>query len=260
MTQFRPNRAKLKLAQGLPVVAVAGLADANAIDAIGPTGVDAVWIEGEHGPFDFGSLPDLTRACDLWGMTSIVRVNEKGYGPLYRSLDLGAQGIAVPHIDTAEEARDFVAATKFAPIGRRGVASGRQGHGVANYFRDANDHTLLVAFIEDIKAIEVLNTILAVDHIDVFFIAPSDLAASLGHIGQNEHPDVVRVRDDALRRVIKAGRTAGALANTNEEIDHFLPMGVNFFMTSAQGWMQRAAVDMLSRVDALQRRRAASAG
>ncbi len=248
MTLVRPNRAKRKLARGQPVVAVAGLLNADMIDFMGPTGIDAVWLEDEHGAICSANLPNLTRACDLWGMTSIIRLNQNGYGPIYKALDLGAQGIAIPHIDTTEDARRFVEAAKFAPIGRRGVATGRQGYGVESYFETINDATMLIAFIEDIKAIETLDAILDVDHIDVFFVAPSDLAASIGHIGDNAHPDVVRVIEGALRRIIVRGRTAGALANTMAETERYLELGVNFFMSSAQIWMQQAARGVLERI------------
>ena len=166
MGTIRPNRVKRKLAAGETVVSLAGLDTPDQIDLMGPAGLDAAWLEAEHGPVDFGRIPDLTRACDLWGITSIVRVNALAYGPIYRTLDLGAQGVCVPHIDTAADARAFVEAAKFAPIGRRGLFTSRQGYGVADYLQVANDHTALIALIEDIKAVENLDAILEVDHID----------------------------------------------------------------------------------------------
>jgi 4-hydroxy-2-oxoheptanedioate aldolase len=248
MAAIRPNRAKQKLAAGGTVVAVSGLANADMIDLMGPSGLDAVWLEAEHGPVDFSHIPDLTRACDLWGMTSIVRVNANIYGPIYRTLDVGAQGIVVPHIDTADDARLFVEAAKFAPIGRRGLYTSRQGYGVPDYLKVANDHTLLVALIEDIKAVRNLDEILTVEHIDVFFVAPSDLAASLGHIGRTDHPDVVETRDGALRRIIAAGRTAGTLLAGTGDAERYPAMGVRFFTTPVQPWLEAGARDMLRRV------------
>ena len=75
------------------------------IENLGALGFDGAWIETEHGPFDYKDLPDLTRACDLWGMTSVVRIALNLPGVIYRTLDVGAQGIVVPHVDTAEQAR-----------------------------------------------------------------------------------------------------------------------------------------------------------
>jgi len=245
MGQIRPNRVKEKLAAGKTVASVAGLATPDLIDQIGPLGLDAVWLEAEHGPVDFGRIGDLTRACDLWGMTSIVRVNALDYGPIYRTLDLGAQGICVPHVDTADDARRFVEAAKFAPLGRRGMFVSRQGYGVADYFKVANDHTLLIALIEDVRAVENLDDILAVDHIDVFFVAPSDLAASMGHIGETQHPKVQATIEQTLRRIMNAGRTAGTMLPGNGSAEHFAGMGVRFLLASIQPWLAEGARSLL---------------
>ena len=99
---MRENRAKHKLERGEPVVCLSGNNSTDMIDQLGPLGFDAIWLEGEHGPVDYGDIPDLTRACDLWGMTSVVRVNRNNEGIIYRTFDLGAQGIVVPHVNTKE--------------------------------------------------------------------------------------------------------------------------------------------------------------
>lgn len=237
MGTIRPNRVKQKLAAGETVLSLGGLDNADLIDLVGPLGLDAIWLEAEHGPVDFGRVGDLTRACDLWGMTSIVRVNALDYGTIYRTLDLGAQGICVPHIDTADHARAFVEAAKFAPLGKRGLFTSRQGYGVPDYLHVANDQTLLVALIEDVVAIENLDAILAVEHIDVFHVAPSDLAASMGLIGQPEHPEVQRTREAALRRIVAAGRTAGTTLVGNRRAAHYVDMGVRFLAAALLPWI-----------------------
>lgn len=231
MGKIRPNRAKEKLQAGGTVVALGGLASTDLIDQVGPMGLDAIWLEAEHGPVDYGHIGDLTRVCDLWGMTSIVRVNSLDYGTIYRVLDLGAQAICVPHIDTAEEAKAFVEAAKFAPIGRRGLFTGRQGFGVPNYLEVANDQTMLIALVEDAKSVENLDAILAVDHIDVFFVAPSDLAASMGHIGNIQHPEVQGTIDRTLQRIAAAGRTPGTLLLGYQNVRRYADLGVRCFMT-----------------------------
>jgi 4-hydroxy-2-oxoheptanedioate aldolase len=244
MASIRPNRVKQKLAAGEVVVSVGGLDSADLIDLMGPLGIDAMWLEAEHGPVDFGRIPDLTRACDLWGITSIVRVNALDYGTIYRTLDLGAQGICVPHVDTGEHARRFVEAAKFAPIGRRGLFTSRQGYGVSDYLQVANDHTLLIALIEDIRAVESLDEILAVDHIDVFFVAPSDLASSMGRIGAPEHPEVQRTVDQTLKRIMAAGRTAGTTLVGNRNAERYAAMGVRFLAAAIQPWLAAGIADL----------------
>ena len=95
-----------------------------------PIGADGFWLEGEHGPVDFGDISDLTRACDLWGVTSVLRLSHNEYGDIYRALDRGAQGVVIPHVNNKAEAQNVVDAAKFAPIGKRGLFTSRQGYGV----------------------------------------------------------------------------------------------------------------------------------
>ncbi len=105
--EIRPNKAKQKLAAGGTVCVIGGITDPDDIDQFGPEGFDAVWLEGEHGPIDFADLGNLTRACDLWGMTPIVRLNCNRQSLIYRTLDRGAQGIVMPHVDTRKTRRWF---------------------------------------------------------------------------------------------------------------------------------------------------------
>ncbi len=243
---IRPNRVKQKLAAGEKVYVISGLNDADSIDQFGPVGFDGVWLEGEHGPVDFADIGDLSRACDLWGMTSIMRINQNEQPIIYRALDRGVQGVVVPHVNTREEAENVVAGGKFAPIGRRGLFGSRQSYGVTDYLQTANDQTLLVVLIEDIVAVENLDAILEVDHIDVFFVAPSDLAASMGLIGQVDHADVQRTIDEALARIQQRGRVAGTLTN-NENVAKYAAAGVRFLFTSTAAWLSAGAKQFVGR-------------
>src|SRR5262244_1195524 len=180
---IRENRVKQRLAAGQVATILAGTNDPDLIDQLGTLGADGIWLEGEHGGVDYADLGNLTRACDLWGVTSVVRVMDNDYATIYRTLDRGAQAIVVPHVNTQAEARAVVEAAKFAPIGKRGMFTSRQGFGVDDYLKTANDQSALMILIEDIAAMKGLEEILKVDHLDVFFVAPSDLATSMGHIG-----------------------------------------------------------------------------
>jgi 4-hydroxy-2-oxoheptanedioate aldolase len=245
---IRPNRVKQKLAAGDIACVVSGFTHPDDIDSFGPNGFDGIWLEGEHGAVDAAELGNLTRACDMWGMTSIVRINLNEQGLIYRTLDRGAQGIVVPHVNTKEEAQNVVDGGKFAPIGYRGMFTSRQGYGVDDYFDVANDETLMIVLIEDIVAIRNLDEILAVDHIDVFFVAPSDLATSMGHIGDLQNPEVQNTIDDALARIQAAGRTAGTLA-TNQTVTKYAAAGVRFFLTSIGAWLAAGASEFISRAE-----------
>ena len=233
----RPNRSKQKLANGEVVTIVSGITHPDDIDTLGPIGFDGIWLEGEHGWVDASELGNLTRACDIWGMTSVARINANDQGLIYRTLDRGAQAIVVPHVNNAAEARNVVEGGKFTPIGKRGMFTSRQGLGVDNCFDTANDHTMLIVLIEDIIAWENLDEIIAVDNIDVFFVAPSDFASSMGHMGDLQHPDVQEKINDSLSRIIGAGRNAGALA-TNENAAGYVDMGVKFLMTGIGAWVE----------------------
>ena len=247
MARLRPNRVKAKLMRGEPATVVAGTMTSDLIEFFGNLGFDGAWVEAEHGPFDFGDISDLTRACDLWGMTSIVRVNLNLPGVIYRTLDQGAQGIVMPHVDTAEQARAVVRASKFQPVGARGMITSRQGIGVENFMETANDETLVIVLIEDIVAVENLDEILKVDHIDVFFVAGSDLAQSMGY--PSGHADVNVAIDQTNRRIVAAGRRAGAVVE-DDTLDMYLEQGATFLMSAWEPWASSGAEAYLKRVPA----------
>ena len=106
--ELRPNRIKRKLANNENAVVVSGPTHPDDIDAFGPSGVDGIWLEGEHGGVDAGELGNLTRACDIWGMTSVARVVSNDQSLIYRTLDRGVQGVVVTHVNTRVEGENVV--------------------------------------------------------------------------------------------------------------------------------------------------------
>ena len=249
MTELRRNRLKHKLKEGGIATAASGYMTADLIEFLGPLGFDAMWIEGEHGPIDYGDLPHLTRACDLWGVASLARVNLNLAGVIYRTLDVGAQGIAVPHVNTAEEARAVVDAAKFHPLGARGITTGRQGIGVEDYYAKANDETFVMVLIEDIVAVDNLAEILEVDNIDVFFVAQGDLAQSMGLPGQPTHPDVKATLLRAVDQINKSGRVAGAVG-TDANLAGHIAGGVRFFQVLWTHWLAAGAKSFMEKLAA----------
>jgi 4-hydroxy-2-oxoheptanedioate aldolase len=236
MVNLRQNVIKHKLQNKEKTLNIMGLANADQIDLVGPLDFDGVWIEAEHGGVDFSDISDLTRACDLWGKTSITRVHQNEAGVIYRTLDRGSQSICVPHVNTAEEAKNVVNAGKFAPIGNRGMATSRQGYGVEDYFFKANDESMLIVLIEDIEAVKNLDEILEVEGIDVFYVAPNDLAATMGFIGRSGEKEVLDTISSTLKRIVGSGRTAGTLA-APQNIDHYLDIGVNCISINIQSFL-----------------------
>jgi 2-keto-3-deoxy-L-rhamnonate aldolase RhmA len=246
---IRPNRVKDKLAAGQVATILSGTNDPDLIDQLGTLDVDGIWLEGEHGAVDYADLGNLTRACDLWGKTSVVRVMDNDYATIYRTLDRGAQGICVPHVNTRAEAEAVVEAAKFAPLGKRGMYTSRQGFGVDGYLKTANDQSLLLILIEDIVGVRNLDEILKVSHIDVFFVAPSDLATSMGHIGNMGHPDVQQTIDGAIRKIAQSGHVAGTLVNA-ANVERYTELGVRAVMTSFFPWVQAGVKDLVERAAA----------
>ncbi len=249
MPSIRVNQAKQKLQKGEVVTTISGLQSSDIIDFLGPIGFDAAWIECEHGPVDWDALGDMTRACDLWEMASITRVNSNDPGLITRTLDRGSMGIVVPHVNSREAAERAAQSAKYAPLGYRGMFGGRQSFGVGDYFHQANDQTMVIVLLEEVEALANIDEILAVPDIDVFFVAPSDLSQTMGHIGHAEHPEVQKAIDDAIAKITAAGKVAGTLVNDGS-LEAYVQKGVKFLMTSWNGWVASGAAEFVRKVAA----------
>ncbi len=177
---------------------------------------------------------------------------DNDYATIYRTLDRGAQGIVVPHVNTRREALAVVEASELRPSAS-GACSQPPRLRRGDYFKAANGQSLLIVLIEDIVAVENLDEILKVDHLDVFFVAPSDLATSMGRIGELGHPEVQRTIDGAIARIVQAGRTAGTLVNA-ANVERYTRLGVRCIMASFFPWIQAGAKDLMDRAAAGARR------
>jgi 4-hydroxy-2-oxoheptanedioate aldolase len=142
----------------------------------------------------------------------------------------------VPHVNTAEEAREVVASVKYHPSGRRGLAAGTRAavydsHGtLADYVKAANDATLIAIQLEEEAAIDNIDALLVVDEIDVFFIGPSDLSQSMGHPGNPKAARVAAAIDGSFRKMVAAGKTPGTTA-VAENVREVLDKGVRYIYT-----------------------------
>ena len=145
------NKIKEKLNSNKPALVVSGYFDSpNIVEYISSLNVDGIWMEGEHGPIDFSNVPNLSRACDLYGVTSIFRITSHEYGLIYRYLDLGAQGLVIPHVSNKEQALHIVKSAKYFPLGERGMFTSRRGLNIPKeeYMDFANNNSLLIVIIE----------------------------------------------------------------------------------------------------------------
>lgn len=209
---MRENRVKAKLHSGEPTFGV-WLDDPqpNRIEFYGHLGFEFVIFDSEHEPIGPERCLDLVRACDAVGLVSIVRPRDHEPSTILSFLETGVMGVYVPHVDTAAQARAIVSAVKYAPDGRRGAGGGTRAanYGLTQspkeYFSFANRETLVVLLVEDIVGIHNLDDILAVDGVDAVCIGPGDLSHSMGHVGERDHPDVMRTVRDAEAKIAASG-------------------------------------------------------
>jgi 4-hydroxy-2-oxoheptanedioate aldolase len=246
------NRLKRKLKAGELTLISGNHESADMIDFVGSLGLfDGVWIEMQHGPLTVESLPDMSRAADLWGMTSLVRVRAIDHALIGLTVTAGVHGVIVPGVNTKADAELIVDAVKFAPIGHRSASGGRRSYGRATeeYHKNANDATFVAVMIEDIVAVENLREILTVPHIDMFFVAHYDLAHSMGLQSDVENPKLIETYDRAVGLIVKTGKVAGAVVK-EAELEKYLSMGV--LGVKVPGWQAlfaSAARSFVKKVD-----------
>jgi 4-hydroxy-2-oxoheptanedioate aldolase len=182
-------------------------------------------------------------------MASVVRVNRLDPAQILRTLDQGASAVMVPHIITVEEAELAAKSCRYPPAGIRGVAGSRRGYGVADYFKRADEEVMAMALIEDYQAVRNIRDLVKVDGIDVYYVAPSDMAASMGHTGNPGHADVQAAIDRAIREIVRAGRVAGTLVN-DANLGRYLDAGVRCVGVAWQGWVASGATAFLKNANA----------
>ncbi len=203
---LRAGRRQIGLWSSLPGAYVAEL--------LAGAGYDWLLLDTEHSPGDpLTVLPQL-QAVAPYATAPVVRPATNDPVLIKRFLDIGAQTLLVPYVQTAEEAAAAVAAMRYPPRGVRGVSAltraTRFGR-VQSYAARAEEELCLLVQVETGEALERLEEIAAVDGVDGVFVGPADLAASLGHVGAAGHPEVVAAVEDAIARIIATGKPAGIL-------------------------------------------------
>lgn len=197
-------------------------------EALSLTGFDWLLIDTEHGPIEAGGALAMLRACGLGDADCVVRVAWNDEVLIKRVLDLGAQTLMVPFVQTAEEASAAVRAIRYPLGGVRGSAgitrAGRWGM-ASDYLTTANDQMALIVQVETAEAAARIDEIAAVEGVDGVFIGPSDLSASMGHLGDPNHPEVVATIAEAAARIRAAGRRASILALDLPTIRRYEAMG-----------------------------------
>ena len=227
------NAFKAALARREPQVGLwLALANSYTAEICATAGFDWLLIDGEHAPNDVRSILTQLQSIASYPGHAIVRPVIGDVALIKQLLDIGAQTLLVPMVDTAEQARALVAATRYPPEGIRGNGSmiarvtrwGLQD----DYVEKANDEICLLIQAETRCALDNLEAICAVDGVDGVFVGPADLAASLGHRSNPGHPDVQAAIDDALTRIFASGKAAGILSSDVAQAKRYLDMGCTF--------------------------------
>ncbi len=234
---MKTNRMKEKLRAGEPAFGVSVMIPSpQIVEMIAAAGFDWVLLDCEHGTLTLESVELMAMAAEASGITAIARPMTRSAEHILQVLDRGVAGVQVPHVNTAAQAREVLAAVKYHPVGRRSLAAGTRAavydaHGsLAEHVQSANDQTLIAVQIEDAEAVENLDEILQVEGIDVFFIGPSDLSQSMGHPGNPKAPAVAAAIETSFRKMLAAGRTPGTPA-TAENVRGVLDQGVRYIYT-----------------------------
>lgn len=209
-----------------------GLADANAAEALAGTGYDWLLLDGEHAPNDPRSVLEQLRAVAPYDSHPVVRPVQGDVALIKQYLDIGAQTLLVPMVDTAEQAALMVRAMRYPPEGIRGVgaalARASRWNQIDGYLNQANDQMCLLVQAETPKAMTNLASIAAVDGVDGVFFGPADLSASMGYRGQAGHPAVREAILQGIATVRAAGKAAGVLMADRGLAHTYLEAGATF--------------------------------
>jgi 2-keto-3-deoxy-L-rhamnonate aldolase RhmA len=234
---MKENRVKRVMREGgLAIVSHIGFADPAVVEIIAMAGFDGAFIDMEHSVFDMQTVGEMIRVADLTGVTPIVRVPENNPKTILRLLDMGAQGIQVPHVEGEEGAKRAVNAVRYPPAGERGGAGSTRAAGYGStpwteHMRTSNEEILLTVMTEDQRGLDEIELIAAVEGVDLIALGPTDISTALGYTDPND-PGLRETFEGLVARVKSVGK-AGVYVPVNHSALRFsardlLDMGVNY--------------------------------
>ena len=218
------------------------------VEVLAGSGFDWLLLDMEHSPNEISALHTQLLAAKGGTASSIVRVQWNDMVLIKRVLDVGAQTILVPYVQTEDEAAKAVAYTRFPPDGLRGVASSTRAAGygrVKDYLNKANDEICVLVQAETVKSLENLEAICKVDGVDGVFIGPNDLAADMGYRGNIPHPEVQKAITDSIRRITAYGKAAGTLVGETDG-QRMFDLGALFVAVGADAGLLRTSSEALT--------------
>ncbi len=236
--QIPQNRFLAALREKRPQIGLwIGLADPNAAEAMAAAGFDWLVLDGEHAPNDPRTVLAQLRAVAPYPVHPVVRPVQGDVALIKQYLDVGAQTLLVPMIDTPEQAARMVRAMRYPPEGIRGMgaalARASRWNQVDDYVQRADEQMCLLVQAETVAAMARLADIARVEGVDGVFFGPADLSASMGLRGQTGHPDVQRAILDGIDTVRAAGKAPGVLTADRALAQRYLDAGALFVAVGA---------------------------
>jgi len=227
------NTLKRRLQAGEALIGCwLGMAEPYLAEISATAGFDWLLIDGEHAPNDIRSIAAQLAVLEASGSSVVIRLPDDNPAKIKQALDIGAQTLLIPMVESAEQAQRIYRATRYPPLGFRGVGSAlaraSKFAAIPDYLTTADDQICVLAQVESKVGLEALDGILQIDGIDGVFIGPSDLAADMGHIGKPGEPEVKNAVLDALTRIRAAGKIAGVLSLDPQYIADCREAGANF--------------------------------
>jgi 4-hydroxy-2-oxoheptanedioate aldolase len=219
------------------------------VEIIADSGFDWLLLDTEHAPNELPMVHAQLQAAGGGTAHAVVRAAWNDQVIIKRLLDIGAQSLLIPYVETEEEAKRAVMSTRYPPDGFRGVASltraSRYGR-IKGYYDAAQEQICLLLQVETKRGLENLDAIARVDGVDGVFIGPSDLSAALGYLGKPAHPEVVKTIDDSIRRIKDAGSVPGILTGDPELAQHYIELGCLFTAVGSDVALLANAADRLA--------------
>ena len=234
------NKFKQALKAGKPQIGIwSSLSSHIVAEVLAGAGFDWVLLDTEHSPNELPMVQNQLQAMEGGAASAVVRVAWNEMVMIKRYLDIGAQSLLLPYVQTPEEAKNAVAYTRYPPHGVRGVAgttrATRYGR-IKDYFKRAHAELALLVQAETRLALKNLDAIAATEGVDGVFIGPNDLSADMGHLGNWQHPEVWKAMEDAAKRIRKAGKAPGILVGEADG-KRCLDMGFLFVAVGADAVM-----------------------
>lgn len=209
-----------------------GLADAYGTEIAANAGYDWLLIDGEHAPSDLRTTLSQLQSIAAYPSQAVVRPPIGSVQLIKQLLDIGAQTLLIPMVETVEQAELMVKAVRYPPEGIRGVgaalARATRWNSIPDYYAKAHENICLLIQIESVTGLENLDEILKVDGIDGVFIGAVDLSATMGYQGNPNHPEVQKAVIDAIQRIRASGKAAGILSTAHEMTQKYIDLGTEF--------------------------------